>query len=944
MPPSPSKASRIKAFFGSKKTLLRTALLALGALFAVGVLAFTILAAWISRDLPDPNSLASRNIAQSTKIYDRTGTHLLYEIHGDEKRTLVSINKIPLFMQKATIAIEDRGFYEHHGIYWRGLIRAVLVNTLKGQRISGTSTLTQQLVKNAVLTNERSFLRKVKEFILSLQIERAYSKDQILQMYLNEIPYGSTTYGIESAAHTYFNKNAQDLTLDEAALLAGIPQRPDYYSPYGTGSSGDNRPRLVIRQHYILDLMAEQGYITKDQAEAAKQIDTLKKIVPKRIGGFDAPHFVVYVRGLLENKYGVKQIAEGGYKVITTLDYDKEKIAEEEVKKGVEARGKQYQFSNAALVSLDPKTGQILTMVGSKDFFSTEIDGQFNVTINPRQPGSSFKPIVYAAAFIKGFLPQTTLWDVGTSFKTDVGTYEPRNYNLKEYGPVSMRQALQGSLNIPAVKTLYLVGISRALDFAESLGYTTLKQRSRFGLSLVLGGAEVKPIEHASAYTAFANEGTLYPTSAILHVEDATGKTLEDWQPPQGTQVMEPQIARLISNILSDNDARSFIFGAHNSLTLPDRPVAAKTGTTNNFHDAWTVGYTPSLVTVVWVGNNDNKEMKRGADSSAVAAPIWQAYMKRATKGMPVERFTPPDPPTTDKPALLGQVTEVKIKIDKVSGKRATDLTPPDLMEERTYHDAHSILNYIDKDDPLGPAPSNPASDPQYAAWEAAIQSWVQRNNWNTTSTPPTEYDDVHVAGNRPQVTIQTPSAGQTISNRSFSITPSIQSSRLITHVEARLGQTLIGSSFASPWSIEAHVPNNLDSGTYDLTVTATDDVGNVGQATANIQLTAPSDPTANILITSPSPSTTWSRQTFPKTININLSEPTKYRRIDVKFLGTDGVDRLAGTETLPTASELTIHLSLGPPVGGYQLQVIGFPQDETGSPDTTSIPITITE
>jgi hypothetical protein len=507
-----------------------------------------------------------------------------------------------------------------------------------------------------------------------------------------------------------------------------------------------------------------------------------------------------------------------------------------------------------------------------------------------------------------------------------------------------MRQALQGSLNIPAVKTLYLVGISRALDFAESLGYTTLKPRSRFGLSLVLGGAEVKPIEHASAYGAFATEGTLYPTSAIIHVEDASGKALEDWQPPQGTQVMEPQIARLISNVLSDNDARTFIFGAHNSLTLPDRPVAAKTGTTNNFHDAWTVGYTPSLVTAVWVGNNDNKEMKRGADSSAVAAPIWQAYMKRATKGMPIEHFTPPDPTTITKPAILGQVTEIKVKVDKISGKRATDTTPPDLIEERTYHDAHSILQYIDKDDPLGPAPSNPAGDPQYAAWEAAVQSWVQRNNWNTTSTPPTEYDDVHVAGNRPQVTIQTPSSGQTLFTRSFSITPSIQSTRPITRVEARLGQVLIGSSFTSPWSIEAHIPNSLESGPYDLVIAAVDDVGNAGQATTNIQLTAPSDPTKNILITSPSASENWSRSTFPRTVNINLSEPTKYRRIDVKFVGTDGLERLAGSELLPTASEIAVHIPLGPPTGGYQLRIIGYPQDETNSPDTTSIPINITD
>lgn len=916
----------------------------LGVLIGVGALTFTVFAAWVSRDLPDPNALGSRAVPQSTKIYDRTGTHLLYEIHGDEKRTLVTIDRIPKMMQHAVIAIEDKRFYEHHGIYWKGLVRAVVMSVVKGQRIQGTSTLTQQFIKNAVLDNKRSPLRKLKEFILSLQLERTYSKDQILQMYLNEIPYGSTIYGIESAARTYFGKSVQDLTLDEAALLAAIPQRPDFYSPYGTGLSGDNRARLVVRQHYILDLMVEQGYIQKDEADAAKQVETLKKILPKKLGGIEAPHFVMYVKEQLTEKYGLREVEQGGLKVVTTLDYEKQKAAEEEIVKGVEARGKQYQFSNAALVSLDPKTGQILAMVGSKDFFDPSIDGQFNVTLSPRQPGSSFKPIVYAAAFIKGFLPQTNLWDVVTTFKTQTGPYEPKNYNLKEYGPVSIRQALQGSLNIPAVKTLYLVGISRAIDFAESLGYTTLQNRERFGLSLVLGGAEVKPLEHAAAFSTFANEGTFYPTSAILRVDPPQGPPLEEWKQPEGTRVMEPQIARLISNVLSDNDARTYIFGARNSLTLPDRPVAAKTGTTNNYHDAWTVGYTPQITTVVWVGNNDNKEMKRGADSSTVAAPIWQAYMRRAVKGLPIERFTPPEPPTTDKLAILGKITEIKINVDKVSGKRATDLTPPELVEERVFREAHSILHYIDKDDPLGPPPSNPANDPQYAAWEAGVQSWVQRNNWNTTSTPPTEYDDVHVPGNRPQVSILSPQSNQIFTSRVFTVSPSVQSSRLITRVEARIGATLIGSSAAYPWVIEARVPNHIEAGPQELNIIAIDDVGNRGQSTVTIQLSAERDPSANLLITSPSARETWSRSTFPKSVTIALAEPTKYRRIDVNFLGTDGVYRLVASEALPTATEITLRLPLGPPAGGYQLHVIGHPQDDSGSTDTVSIPIIITD
>ncbi len=937
------RSSWLRGFFTNPRNI-RTLIFVIAGFIGVSILSFTVFAAWVSRDLPDPNTLGSRQIPQSTKIYDRTGTHLLQEIHGDEKRTLVKIENIPKHMQQATIAIEDKGFYEHHGIYWKGLVRAVIMSVLKFQRLQGTSTLTQQFIKNALFDNSRSPMRKLKEFILALQLERTYSKDQILQMYLNEIPYGSTIYGVESAARTYFGKSVEELTLDEAALLAGIPQRPDFFSPYGSGRSGDNRARLVVRQHYILDLMAEQGYITKDQAETAKQIDTIKKILPKKVGNIEAPHFVMHVRAILSEKYGLKRVEEGGYKVITTLDYDKQKAGEEEVKKGVEARGKQYQFSNAALISLDPKNGQILSMVGSKDYFAEDIDGQFNVvTLSARQPGSSFKPIVYAAAFIKGFLPQTTLWDTATAFKIDTGTYEPKNYNLKENGPVSMRQALQGSLNIPAVKTLYLVGVSRALDFAETLGYTTLKQRNRFSLALVLGGAEVKPIEHASAFATFANEGILYPTSAILRVEDANGKVLEEWQKPEGARVMEPQIPRLISNVLSDNDARAYIFGTRNSLTLPDRPVAAKTGTTNNYHDAWTVGYTPSIVTVVWVGNNDNKEMKRGADSSAVAAPIWQAYMKRATKDMPIERFTPPDPPTTNKLVLLGQVTSTTINIDKISGKRATDLTPPEFIEARTYREAHDILYYIDKDDPLGSAPTNPANDPEFVGWEAGVQSWVQRTSWNTTSTPPTEYDDVHVAGNRPQVTLQTPINNQILTNRTFAISPLVYSPRPIVRVEARLAGTLIGSSGAAPWTIQARVPNTIETGTYDLHVSAVDDVGNVGQASISVQLIAQRDPSINLLIISPSASETWSRQSFPKTVTISLSEPTRYRRLDVKFVGSDGVDRLATSEILPTATEVSLRIPLGPPPGGYQLQVIGFPQDDSNSPDTTSIPINIT-
>lgn len=926
----------------SKKAWKRGLIAALG-VFVVGLFAVTIFATWVSWDLPNPNTLTTRVVPQSTKIYDRTGTNLLYEIHGDENRTLIKFEDIPEDVKHATIAVEDKQFYEHHGIYWRGYLRAVFLSVVKGQKLQGASTLTQQLVKNAILTNERSVMRKIKEFLLALQIERQYSKDQILQLYLNEIPYGSTLYGIESASQSYFGKPAKELTLDEAALLAGIPQAPDFYSPYGTGSRGDNRVSLVARQHHILDLMVEQGYTTKEKADAARAIDMLKKIKPKSLGDIRAPHFVMYVRSQLVEKYGQKAVEQGGLKVITTLDWDKEQIAEDEVKKGVEAKGKQYNFTNAALVSLDPKTGQILAMVGSKDFFDTANDGQVNVTIRPRQPGSSFKPIVYAAGFMKGYLPETQLWDVNTTFKTETKDYAPHDYDLKERGPVSIRKAMAGSLNIPAVKMLYLVGISRVLDFADELGYTTLGDRSRFGLSLVLGGGEVKPLEHAAAFASFATEGTSYPTSAILKVEDSNGQTLEEWKQPDGKSVMEPQIARLISNVLSDNNARTFVFGARNSLTLPDRPVAAKTGTTNDYYDAWTAGYTPSLVAVVWVGNNDNTKMKKGADGSVVAAPIWQAYMSRAVQKMPKENFTPPTPTTLTKPAIIGQAFQQKIKVDKVSGKIATDLTPPELVEEQTFYDPHEILYYIDKDDPTGPPPANPANDPQFASWESAVQTWVQTNQWHTTNTVPILYDDVHTMDSQPKVTITQPQDNQTIPTRDLQIAADVQSARIITRVEAYLNNVLIGSTSVYPYMLNLHIPNSFEKGFYELDIVATDDIGNRGQSKVTINLTADRDSTSGISFNSPSNETTWSRASFPKGADLIVSEPLLYSRIEISFIGSDGVHRLVSAETNPTASIIHTNIPLGPSVGRYELRAEALLKGSLVK-DTASVTVNITE
>lgn len=894
-----------------------------------GILCFTILMAWISRDLPNPNTLLSRDIPQSTKIFDRTGKILLYEIHGDENRTLVAIDQIPENLKQATIAIEDKTFYEHHGVNWLRLVKAVYIDVIEHRKAQGASTLTQQLVKNAILTNEKSLDRKLKEFLLALQIERHFSKDQILQMYLNEVPYGSTIYGVQSASQNYFGKDVKDLTLDEAALLAAIPQSPDYYSPYGTGLHGDNRDALIKRQHLILNAMAEQKYITQQQADEAKQIDTLKKLLPHTIGNIKAPHFVMYVKSQLVDTYGQKKVEQGGLLVTTTLDWDKEQAAEEEVKKGVEKNGPKFGFTNASLISLDPKTGQVLAMVGSKDFFDETIDGQVNVALRARQPGSSFKPIVYAAGFIKGYTPETILWDVLTTFKTDIGNYIPKNYSPKYNGPVTVRKALQGSLNIPAVKMLYLVGIDRVLDFAEQLGYTTLADRSRFGLSLVLGGGEVKLIEHTNAFAAFANNGMQYPISSILKVTEPDGQVLEEWKQPDGSQVVPKETAEQISGILSDNASRAYIFGSKNYLTLSDRSVAAKTGTTNNYKDAWTMGYTPNLVTGVWTGNSDGTEMKVGADGSIIAAPIWQAYMKRALTDMPKENFiTPPPLDMSLKSVLIGKSLSRPIKVDKISGLLATEFTPPENVIEKQVYEGHNILYYVNKDDPRGPYPNNPQNDIQYSNWESAVQEWIQKNQWHTTDTIPTLPDTVHTKENQPIVTLYSPQQNQTITQRDLAINTNIQAPRSIARIEVDMDGVAIGYSSGNTAPINVKIPNVIANGYHDLTVTAIDDVGNKGSAKATINLMA-DRANLSLEIKSPVSNSTLFKSQFPQNIIIQTNDVQGVSDIQIMY-EQNGVTQTIGTIQNPSSFISKAVWTTAPNTGTINIYAVAHKNDGT--------------
>ncbi len=792
---------------------------------------------WLAYTLPAPEELLQRNIAQTTKIYDRTGKTVLYEIFAEERRSLVELEDIPQNLINATLMAEDQDFFTHPGFDLKGIFRAIIVDVLRGGKVQGASTLTQQFIKNAFLTTEKTWRRKIKELLLAYQLEKKYSKQEILQMYFNEIPYGSNAYGAEAASQIYFGKSVKNLGLDECALLAAMAKAPTYYSP-----RGNHQDELILRRNYLLNVMADKGYISQDLADQTKKINTLEKITP-RYENITAPHFIMYVKGLLTEKYGQRSVEQGGLKVITTIDVDKQEIAEKAIENQAEKNEEIFKATNAALVGIDVKTGQILAMVGSKDFFDEEIDGQVNVATRLRQPGSSFKPIVYAAAFEKGYTPDTILFDVETSFgPTGIGDeeYIPQNYNEKFYGPVTIRQALSGSLNVSGVKTLYLTGVDNALNLAQRMGYTTLVDKSRYGLSLVLGGGEVKLLEHVAAFGIFAREGEKIPTTSILKVEDASGKILEENDPelfiPQ--RAVEPQIARLITNILSDNQSRAFVFGENNYLTLPDRPVAAKTGTTNNFRDAWTIGYTPDLVAGVWVGNSRNEEMADKADGSNVAAPIWQEFMKNSLANTSAKEFTPPEPIIVDKPILKGQMpSEIILEVDKASGKLATELTPDSQIIKKTFKKYYPILYYVDKNDPQGPVPENPSLDPQYERWQKGIKDWLEKlgeeNEDNIKiEIPPTEYDDLHVPANQPNLSIISPQNGTIVSSQILSIkstaTAPRETSKLICYVDNIPIDSVSLENISNNSLSECFINfSGIDAGEHKIKVSVFDDIDN---------------------------------------------------------------------------------------------------------------------
>ncbi len=821
-------------------------LILLGSIFTLGVFAY------IAKDLPNPGNLNNRVIIESTKIYDRTGTHLLYDVHGEEKRTIISFQEMPDVLKYATISLEDQDFYTHHGIKITSILRSILKDIITFDKAQGGSTITQQFVKNSLLTNEKTLVRKIKEVILSLEMETKFSKDEILAMYLNEIPYGSNAYGIEAASQTFFGKPARELTLDEAALIASLPQATAYYSPYGS-----HKDALIGRKVFTLNKMKKLGYITEEQANDAIHTNTLDKLQTQK-NIIAAPHFVMYIKDYLQQKYGDLAVEQSGYKVITTLDFDKQQIAEETIRENAE-KNKKWKAANAALVAEDPHTGQILAMVGSKDYFASSepvgcISGKnctfepnFNVAIAERQPGSSFKPYVYLTAFTKGYLPETMLYDTKTQFETAEGeSYEPNNYDGKFHGPLPMMKALGGSLNVPAVKTLYLVGVKDAIKLAKDLGISGLNNPSKLGLSLVLGGGEVKLIDHVNAYSTLATGGIKHPQTAILRIEDAKGNIIEQFKQTEGERIVDEKYVAMLDSILSNNENRAWVFGEKSPLQFDNRSVAAKTGTTNEFRDGWTIGYTPSLTVAVWAGNNDNSPMVTGADGVNVAAPIWRSFLDKVLINYPLESFPKYNPEDeigdeegkTNKPMLAGKLEQEKdLKVCQIPGKKgayclANEYCPDSEKDKKDFTSSHDILFYVNKNDPRGPIPEKPENDPQYENWEDGVKDYYKTEKNIISNAPPTDVcKENDFKKYQISVTLTT---SENINTSSFILSANIEAPYGLKQITYFVDGSEIASSNTN-FTKEYTVPLEKNNSKIVLRVEVIDNNGNTSSDTKNI-------------------------------------------------------------------------------------------------------------
>lgn len=626
--------------------IIATVLFGFFGVFAlIGIASGSYLVA-VNASLPSYEELLHRDVPESSKLYSRDGT-LMYEFHGEYKRTNIELEQISPYLIDATIAIEDKDFYNHGAISVEGIGRALKTNYESGSPVEGGSTITQQFVKNALLDRHKLYSRKVKEILLAYKVEAHFTKDEILELYLNEIPYGRNAYGVEAAAQTYFGKSASQLNLAESAYLAALPQAPSLYSP-----TGSNQQALENRKNLVLDRMKEQGYIDEFQLHQAQ--NTKVEFLPVRTD-IIAPYYVQWVQTYLTEKYGTEFLKEGGLKVYSSIDLNLQAIAERVVKEGAEKNKLSNRAYNAALVAVDSRTNKVLAMVGGKDYFgdpepagcaigvNCKFEPNVNVATSLRQPGSSFKPYAYLTAFKPehGYTPLSKVLDVPKSFGTFGGrAYIPRNYDGRSHGLITIRKALAGSLNVPAVRTLEAVGVDNVIATARSLGITAPLKNC--GLSLVLGGCEVELVDHVTAFSVIANGGKAAAGSPFIRIEDKNGKILEE-SAPQALQVVNSEAVYELISIMTDDQSRHYIFGANNPLKLDDgRPVAAKTGTTQNWKDGWTLGFTPQITVGVWTGNNDSSLMRAGADGVFTAAPIWKAFMEEAHKDLPAQDFSVP--------------------------------------------------------------------------------------------------------------------------------------------------------------------------------------------------------------------------------------------------------------------------------------------------------------
>lgn len=798
----------------TRKRAIKDTVMVLSIAFVLFVTCFILWAA--SLRTPDLGSFDARLLGQSAKIYDRTGTILLYDLSQKVRRTVIPFEDISPYIKNATVAIEDSNFYNHKGIQPKSILRAILANITTMSYGQGGSTITQQVVKNSLLTKDKDISRKIKEWILAIKLEKNATKDEILNLYLNESPYGGNIYGIEEASEAFFDKSSKDVTLAEAAYLASLPQSPTSLSPYGK-----NRQRLDDRKNLVLKQMLLAGMITQEEHDKAVAEEVLFQ--PKSVTGIKAPHFVMYLKEYLEEKYGDDLLQMGGFKVISTIDYELQDKAEEIVSDYVKTTGvKTYKATNGAMTAIDPKTGQILMMVGSRDYFDTEIQGNFNVATAKRQPGSAFKPFVYATAFAKGFTPDTPLFDVPTEFNAScppggqktgpngAKCYSPENYEGGYKGLMSVRKALAESRNIPAVKALYIAGVDESIETATAMGITGLKGAEQYGLSLALGGAEVSPLDMASAYGVFAQNGVRHPVTGIIKIEKSNGEIVEEFK-EDPKQVIDSNVARLINDVLSDKYARAPIFGVN--YFANDRQVGIKTGTTNSSRDAWTVGYTPSISVSGWMGNNDNTPMAQQA-SARIIGPMWKKFMDFALTRVPVETFEEPDPiDPTLKPYLRG-------------------------AWQTETGEVHSELYWLNTNNIKGEVPGYNSKDSLFRNFEAGISAYggTYSGSWGGagTTNPGTGQNNSSTTGgtgtpidNNEKLTITYPTPNSAV-NGLDRVMINISGARgSVNQVQYYVNGNLIGTSNQAPFSfsfIPSQTPGIEDEN--ELKAVSMDQVG----------------------------------------------------------------------------------------------------------------------